>query len=107
MARNKPSFLGPIHALFVPNRRRAFAPRTCSANADENHPNPEPLQDRFHMLRFELQSIRHSNDDLIVVRPRSSTSAAFAIRRSSVVMLLSSYISFALARSTTGPSARL
>jgi hypothetical protein len=28
--------------------------------------------DGFHVLRFKSQSIRHSNDDLIAVVPRSS-----------------------------------
>ena len=38
------------------------------------------------MLRFEVRYIRHSDDDLILVVPRSASSAAFAIRRTSVVM---------------------
>ena len=60
----------PIHPTLVPNRS-VFAPSVRSANTDENHPNPEPLQDRFYTLRFESQQIRNRNDDLVVARPRS------------------------------------
>jgi hypothetical protein len=58
--------LHPIHAPLVPNRS-AFARSVRSANTDENHPNAEPLQDGFHMLRFEFQHVRHRTHDPIVV----------------------------------------
>jgi len=63
--------LRPIHAPLVPDGS-GLARGVRSANADQHHPNPETLQDRFNTLRFKSQSIRHRNHDLIVAVPRSS-----------------------------------
>lgn len=62
------SLFHPIATALVSNR--AFAARSRSTHADQNHSNPEPLQDRFDVVRIDIQSIRNRDDDLIVALPR-------------------------------------